>query len=305
MSKIAFSVWPDIPSIPNSGNIPDGIQNVHKVSEDTLIKSGFEVKVFNEETVDKYHTNPILNKMLEYATDNKRWYSKISDILRLIYMRELLDSYDEVMYLDMDLLLLQVPDKFGLAIETHLQQDQSHNPIDKFWMKGVNAFIYLNKNHIDLMDEMLEANYNCIINSNYNPKYCYAQSYLWPIENTVGVTHNIWLFGSPTEPLFCTEKKIIESMYLAGLIYNFTPKIYGVNMMGSRDHSGLESHIHMIHEINELMTNQSLNKEEILSHFSEKVRIRPNYNSDRTYLKNWIKENQYLFKGEPYYEDVI
>lgn len=296
MKKIAFSVWPT--QIPNNP-IPQKLIELRETSVQKLKDWGWKVQLL--ESMDDEITSKLISMNI---FDKPSKFTKVSDCMRVVHMKKLLEQGDveSVFYFDFDLLILNEPESFGCCIETHLQQDQLGNPIDKYWLKGVNSCYHLNKSHLNQLNKHIEDLKETIIKSQYKPKFCYPMNYIYPIEE-IGYVEGYWNLGSFNEPTFCSEKKVYDCLMLWKFLTGKEIVLNGYNMMGFRDLSQLDEHIELTKSIfkkasNEYSEEYVLN--ELLPKFSNKLRLRPNYNSDRTLLKQFKSKYQHLFQGISY-----
>lgn len=294
MKKIAFSVWPELENNP----IPSNLITIRSTSVKILEDAGFEVIIVEKLNAD---TDPIMQLILNNYKPEVRYYTKVSDYLRLRAIQEFFDAgYDEVLYFDMDMGILKPPSTYGCAIETHLQQDTDDGKIAKLWMKGVNSCYYLNKHqHQDKFTEHFDLIKKYIKDVNGNCTFCYPMSMLYPIEEGVGFIKDYFHFGTFAEPKFCTPQKILDSVVLFNAIFGDKPEgISAVNMMGSRDLSHIPEYWATIQELNEKIQTLDFSDEaisKILEGFEprNKLRLRPNYNSHKTrdLIKNFLNKH--------------
>ncbi|BCG50134.1 hypothetical protein [Ralstonia phage RP13] len=283
MKKIQFSVWP---AVKFNGPLPDVLMSVRdKLSLKVLQDAGFETVI----RTDIDESDPILAMMLPHAAPNVRWFTKISDYVRLKYIKEYLDAgYDEILYTDLDMVITEAPKSFGVAYEMHLQTTSGDGtgPITKFWSKGVNCTYYINQSHRPQFEEHLKNVTADIIAAGGNPKFCYPANSMWMMEEGIGHIQNWFHFGSFKEPDFCTVDNIIQclTLYTAmyGKIGDVIPQIKAVNAMGTRDLAGLTEEVDKVFAINKTIEGLTVSEEmvrAVVARFEPNVRIRPNYNS--------------------------
>ena len=294
--KIAFSVWPT--QIPNN-TIPEKLIQLREQSVQKLKSWGWEVELLEE------LNDEVTISMIETLTFNKAsQFTKVSDWMRVVYMHKLLSMEDvqEVFYFDFDMLILESPSNYGCCIETHLQQDQLGNPIDKYWLKGVNSCYYLSKDNLPQLEQHISDLRESIVKSNYNPKFCYPMNNLHSIEE-IGYVEGYWNLGSFNEPTFCSERKVYDCLMLWKYLTSKEIILKGYNLMGFRDLSQVDEHIELTKSIFE-KASKEYSKEyverELFKHISPSLRIRPNYNSDRKLLSSFKSLNKSKFKGISY-----
>lgn len=297
MKRVQFSCWP---AVPFNGPLPEVLMQVRdKLSLKVLQDAGFETVI----RTDIDQSDPIMAMMLPHAQNNVRYFTKVSDYIRLKYIAEYLDAgYDEVLYTDLDMVIIEPPKTFGAAYEMHLQTESGDGtgPVIKFWSKAVNSAYYINQSHRKLFDEHFDNVKRDIIAANGNPKFCYPANSMWPIEEGIGHIKNWWHMGSIKEPDFCTIDNIRQCLILYTAMYgnigDQIPKISAINAMGTRDLKGLEEEVEQIFNINNYINRQIVTTEEvkdIVARFTPNVRIRPNYNSKDSRAKIRQFLNQY------------
>lgn len=298
MKKIAFSIWMNIPG---SKPLPEYI-SISEKTNSLLEKEGYEIALF---------TDPIPNNEISdllYNSPNKQIVHKcvnFSDWLRLYKIVELLESgYDEVMYKDLDIIMFEVPKNYGMMRECFLQQDEINSPINKVWLRGCNGLLRMNQSHLEIIKEHLKEVENHIRKKKGFLNHCYPFDYHYKIENEIGYLKNHQMIGSFAQPLFTTLDKAKDAVKLSGFLYGEKLKFHSSNITGYllKD---FRAEVEKAEELRDYFESYNWDNVQddvfaLFRKFSDKLRIRPNYNSDRSILKNMIKNYGYMFKNEPY-----
>ena len=112
------------------------------------------------------------------------------------------------------------------------------------------------------------------------------------------------MIGSFAQPLFTTLDKAKDAVKLSGFLYGEKLKFHSSNITGYllKD---FRAEVEKAEELRDYFESYNWDNVQddvfaLFRKFSDKLRIRPNYNSDRSILKNMIKNYGYMFKNEPY-----
>lgn len=296
MKKYAFSVWPGVDQDPPR----QSLIAIRNYSVKVLEADGWEVGLQSRfDEFDKYST-ALFSKFKNPVTVKD--YTNYSDYVRLITLREKLETYDEVMYFDYDLFILEAPTGFGCAVEIHFSNDENSpdiNKTDKFWFRGVNCTINLNKSHIPILDAHIFEIQEDIIKNNGKPKHCYPMNYMWRIEEQIGYIPGYYLFGSLEEPGYCTEEKILLSVEtMVALFGEEHGKISAVNLMGSRKDDFVKIAIAFEELSGKIGTSDKGDSfiKRVIRKTSKPIRVNYGASLIRDRVKNWVQEEPSLFQ---------
>lgn len=298
MRKIYFSVWPQIEG---DDPMPECLRIINEKSQAVMKNSGYDTCIRTDIFIDDKY----MIAMGKYAKKEKRYYSRISDYLRVKMIIDYFkDGYDEVMYGDVDMAIILPPlkDSYGVGYQINLEtfNNDGTGDITKLWSKGSNCVMRLNKYHLPNIEEVYELICKEIISTKGKPLHSYPMKLLWPLEDDIGYVAGMYMFGSLKQRKFCTPEKIIMSLAWRKFQSNQDVTIRGYNCMGSFDLDGVEEEAKLIFSLDLDNFNYKEELKKLANIMPDNMRIRPNYNTTihREMLKNDIKTLKELYKGK-------
>lgn len=290
MKKYAFSYWPNIFVQPPK----EQLSPIRNESIKILESDGFLVECVD--TFGKFDKWAAL--LIDAFKDQPtvKDYTNFSDYGRVVHLREKLDQYDEVLYFDYDLLILDSPKQYGVGLECHFSNDENKPDIkltDKFWFRGVNCAIYLSKKHIPILDSHLEDMREVIEKTKGKVQHCYPMDLIWRLEEQVGYIPGYYLFGSLEEPGYCTEEKVLYSLALfEDFLGTEYAKIQAVNLMGSRQKLDFVTTANQYKILSDAPRNFTLDDiRDVIQKTTKPIRVNYGAAIIRRKMKEWVFSN--------------
>lgn len=294
MRKIAFSIWPGY------DELPAALQALRERSIKILEADGWTVVLHKDvDPVDSFH-----KKMADQWKPNAtgRFYTKLSDYLRVWYLEKYLDEgYDQVYYFDCDLLILRAPKGVGTAVEMHLQSDDGEGGnIVKWWMRNsVNCAYLVGPNQREHVRKHMKE-IQTLVDGVPLPKYCYPMNLMYMFDAESMYIDNHFLLGNYfDDPDWYTKDNALDLMQILGWMTGKKPTgVDAINAMGSRGFADVDTYVEanlkIVEDLDEAVRNLTHTREDLvrIANRVKNARLRPNYGSHgvRQAMKDFIKE---------------
>lgn len=288
--KKAFSVWPDCPG---NAKLPEYLKESSKVRAELLKEGGFDFHHLSQCDQDDY-AKRMVETYLEKPTIRKA--TSISDYTRIVEMIRLFEEEgcQEVLYLDYDFHMWELPTKFGIVLESHIQADENGLPY-KLWYRGQNAVYYLSREHLPLLINHRENLRKCIVDSGYKPKYCFPMNYMGEFEEKIGYIPGYRHLGTVSQVNDLWEKTVMQMLHLSFFIGDMPDlSLTGVNLTGSANttYGMISAEYQRFEELRETISSggETYTEDEVRDLITG-IKLRPNYNSlvKRKQLKDFVK----------------